>query len=93
MILIRVVGAVPAPPKQCDHQFPPQNGLPACTARAFNHVPPLGERRPLEKILMGAAGQNDDLLSKCSQRAPLPPFFFIISERDEEAVAERGGLV
>ena len=53
---------------------------------------PVGGRCPLEKILMGAAGQNDDLLSKCSQRAVLPPFFFIIRERDEEVVEERGGL-
>jgi hypothetical protein len=47
---------------------------------------------PIRKILMGAAGQNNDLLSKCSQRAFLLPFFFIISERDEEVVAERGDL-
>ena len=52
----------------------------------------IGGAYQLEKIKMGAAGQNDDLLSKCSQRAFLPPFFFIISERDEEVVEERGGL-
>jgi hypothetical protein len=52
----------------------------------------IGERYTLEKITGGAAGQNDDLLSKCSQRAFHPPFFFIISERDEEVVEDRGGL-
>jgi hypothetical protein len=47
---------------------------------------------PLEKNAGEAAGQNGDLLSKCSQCVSLPPFFFVISERDGEVVVDRRGL-
>jgi hypothetical protein len=54
----------------------------------------VGEVCPLEKIQMGAAGQIDDLLSKCPGRASFPrfsPFFFVVSERGEEVPVETGG--
>ena len=54
----------------------------------------VGGAYPLEKIKLGAAGQIDDLLSKCSERAFFPrfsPFFFVVSEKDEEVPVGRGG--
>ena len=43
----------------------------------------LGGAYPLEKIKLGAAGQIDDLLSKCSERAFFPRFssFFLLSAK------------
>jgi hypothetical protein len=44
------------------------------------------------KIVIGAAGQIGDLLSKCSERASFPrfsSFFFVASEKDEGS-GERG---
>ena len=54
----------------------------------------LGGAYQLEKIKLGAAGQNDDLLSKCSERAFFPrfsSFFFVVSEKGEEVPVRTGG--